>query len=64
LPGKKVLINTSHINHISFPDRSVVIVLASQAIESAPAYDPSQLVTPDYEVQLFNHYGQAKDASL
>ena len=38
-------------------DRSVAVMLTRQAIESAPAYDPSKLITPSYEVQLFKHYG-------
>ena len=59
LPGKKVLLQTMRIDHISWLERSVIVTLARQAIESAPAYDPSQLITPDYEVQLFKHYGKA-----
>jgi hypothetical protein len=62
LPGKKVLVHTSHIDHISFPDQSVAITLPRDVIASAPAYDPSQLITPDYEVQLFKYYGEAKAA--
>ena len=38
-------------------DRSVAVLLAQRAIESAPDYDPSKLITPSYEVQLFKHYG-------
>ena len=57
LPGKKVLLQMMRIDHISWADRSVAVMLARQAIESAPAYDPSKLITPSYEVQLFKHYG-------
>jgi hypothetical protein len=45
------------IDHISWAGRSVAVLLTKQAIESAPAYDPSKLITPGYEVQLFKHYG-------
>jgi uncharacterized protein YrrD len=62
LPGKKVLIHTSHIDHISFADRSVTVALPRQVIASAPPYTSSETITPDYEVQLFKHYGQAKAA--
>ena len=57
LPGKNVLLQMMRIDHISWVDRSVVVMLSRQAIESAPAYDPSKLITPSYEVQLFKHYG-------
>ena len=57
LPGKKVLLQMMRIDHISWADRSVAVMLTRQAIESAPAYDPSKLITPSYEVQLFKHYG-------
>ena len=62
LPGKKVLVQTSRIHHMSWPERSVALTLKRQAIESAPAYDPTRLITPDYEVQLFKHYGQGMAA--
>ena len=45
------------IDHISWADRSVAVLLTQHAIESAPTYDPSKLITPAYEVQLFKHYG-------
>ena len=57
LPGKKVLLQTMRIDHISWAERSVAVLLSQQAIQSAPAYDPSRLITPTYEVQLFKHYG-------
>ena len=57
LPGKKVLLQTMRIDHIGWAERSVAVMLSKQAIESAPAYDPSRLITPGYEVQLFKHYG-------
>jgi uncharacterized protein YrrD len=57
LPGKKVLLQTMRIDHISWAERSVAVMLTQEVIESAPAYDPSKLITPAYEVQLFKHYG-------
>lgn len=62
LPGKKVLMQTARIDRINWAEQSVAVMLTRQAIESAPAYDPSQLITPDYEVALFKHYGEAKAA--
>ena len=57
LPGKKVLLQTMRIDHISWAERSVAVLLTQEAIESAPAYDHSKVITPAYEVQLFKHYG-------
>jgi len=57
LPGKRILLQTMRIDHISWGEQSVAVILPRQAIESAPAYDPSQLITPAYEIQLFKHYG-------
>ncbi|MFY4730553.1 PRC-barrel domain-containing protein [Nitrospira sp. BLG_2] len=58
LPGKKALVQTARIKHINWHSRSVTMSLTRQAIQSAPAYDPSMLITPDYEIQLFKHYGK------
>ncbi|MDH4153781.1 MAG: PRC-barrel domain-containing protein [Nitrospira sp.] len=57
LPGKRVLVSSAWIDHISWTDRSVVMTLSQEAIQSAPAYDPSKLITPEYELELFEHYG-------
>ena len=57
LPGKRTLLQIMRIDHISWTERSVAVMLQRHAIESAPAYDPSQLITPAYEIQLFKHYG-------
>jgi hypothetical protein len=60
LPAKKVLVGTARIDQISWADESVAVSLPKKAIESAPAYDPSILITPDYELELFKHYGSAR----
>jgi len=59
LPGKKVLLQTARIDHISWAERSVAVMPSRRVIESAPAYDPSKPITPTYEVELFKHYGKA-----
>jgi sporulation protein YlmC with PRC-barrel domain len=62
LPGKKVLVRMSHIDRIEWAEQAVVLTLARQAIEGAPPYDPSELITPDYEVRLFTYYSQTRAA--
>jgi uncharacterized protein YrrD len=56
LPGKKVLVPTGRVMQIDWDTRSVSMSLPRHAIQSAPSYDPAQLITPDYEVRLFTHY--------
>ena len=58
LPGKKVLVQTGRIQRIDWQSQSVTMALTRHAIESAPSYDPSQLITPSYELELFKHYGK------
>ena len=58
LPGKKVLVQTGRIKQIDWQSQSVTMSLTRHAIQSAPAYDPSMLITPDYEIELFTHYGK------
>ena len=58
LPGKKVLVQTGRIKQIDWQSQSVTMSLTRHAIQSAPAYDPSMLITPDYEIRLFTHYGK------
>ena len=58
LPGKKVLVAPAWIDYISWANQSVVTKLTQDAIQSAPPYDPSKVITPEYEVDLFKHYGQ------
>lgn len=62
LPGKKVLVQTNRIRRIDWTGRSVVLTVSRHTIESAPAYDAAELITPDYEVQLFKHYSQDRAA--
>jgi len=52
-----VLVDTSRIERIDWAEGMVTVALARSAIESAPPYDPTELITPAYEVELFKHYG-------
>lgn len=58
-PGKHIIINPAWIQRIFWRDRSVALDLTVDAIKSAPAFDPSKIISRDYETQLFNHYGRA-----
>lgn len=57
LRGKKILIAPTWIEKVKWAERIVRVSLPRAAIESAPAYDPSKLISREYEVKLFEHYG-------
>lgn len=56
-PGKKVLIPSGQVTSISWMDRKVFVSLTRDGIQSAPAYDPSKIISRDDEVALFRYYG-------
>ena len=62
LPGRKVLLAPAWVQSISWSARDIVVDLDAETIRTAPDYDPSALITPDYEVRLYGHYGKAVPA--
>jgi hypothetical protein len=61
-PGKKVLFAPRWIQHIDWQDGKVRVNLLRDIIQNAPEYDPSVPITRQYEVSLFDYYGQYLDA--
>ncbi len=57
LQEKRILLQIMRIDYIVWAERSVAVILQQHATKPPPAYDPSQLITPAYEIQLFKHYG-------
>lgn len=62
LPGKDVLLSPAWIQRISWSKRKIEVRLTRQAIESAPTYDESQIISPEYEKALYEHYGMQAEA--
>lgn len=62
LPGRTVLISPAWIKAVDWPDRSITVDLDRDAIKSAPEYDPSKVITAEYEARLFAHYGKSLPA--
>src|SRR5208283_6152285 len=58
LPGKKVLVSPAWIERVSWAESKVYTGLAREAIQEAPEYIESRLVTRDYENRLYLHYRQ------
>jgi hypothetical protein len=60
LSDRRVLLNPAWIESVDWPMRNVVVNLEREAIHSAPAYDPRSVISRDYEIKLFEHYGRQK----
>ncbi|MDH3387752.1 MAG: PRC-barrel domain-containing protein [Gammaproteobacteria bacterium] len=58
LPGKHVLLAPVWIHSIDWRAREVIVNLERQAIESAPAYNRKILISNEYELALYKHYGK------
>lgn len=56
--GESVLLPPRLATNVSFNDRTVSLDLERRAVRESPPWDPSQEITPAYEVALFEHYGQ------
>jgi len=56
--GKKVLIAPAWIQSVDWIRKVVTVDLTRESIESAPAYDPSEVISRDYQVALYGHYGK------
>jgi hypothetical protein len=57
-PGKKVLVSPAWIERVSWADSKVYTGLTREAIQNAPEYVESELITREYENRLYFHYGR------
>jgi len=57
LAGKRALLAPPWIERIDWSTHEVVTTLTRDAIQTAPAYDPSMIISRDYQVALYKHYG-------
>jgi uncharacterized protein YrrD len=58
LPGKRVLIAPTWIGQVDWSRQEVTVEQDRDAIEAAPPYDPAQVISHEYQVALYEHYGQ------
>lgn len=61
LPGKRVLIPRRWITEISWTERLVYVELTTDEIKDSPGYDPSEPVSREYEIKLYEHYGRPRN---
>jgi hypothetical protein len=56
------LITPQSIEAVDWPGRSITVDLDHDAVKSAPEYDPSNVITAEYEARLSAHYGKSLPA--
>jgi hypothetical protein len=61
LPGRKVVISPSWITNVDWAMKEVTVKLTREAIENAPEYDQKQLISREYELEVFRHYSSSLD---
>lgn len=57
LPGRHVLIAPTWLRRIDWARREVSVDLTREAIETAPGYDRSKVISRDQQLALYEHYG-------
>lgn len=62
LSGRDVLFACPWIEGIDWFGGEVMIALDREAIETAPAYDSSQVISREYQIELYKHYGRHYEA--
>jgi hypothetical protein len=58
LPGRRVLVSPDWVERVSWDEHKVFVNLTREAIKNSPEYDPSALITREYEDALHGHYGR------
>jgi hypothetical protein len=58
LPAKKVLVARDWVERVSWDERKVFVNLTREQVRNSPEYDPSALITREYEDALHTHYGR------
>ena len=56
--GKKVLVAPDWASRVSWPERTVYVDLARDAIEKSPEWNPTEAFRREYETRLYEHYGR------
>lgn len=56
--GKNVLISPAWIEKVNWSENNVYVDQEADVIENSPEYNPEKPVDPDFEVNLFKHYGR------
>ncbi len=60
LPGKKVLVAPQWITEVNESESKVHVGLTREEVKNSPEFDPTAPVNREYEVRLYDYYGQPK----
>ena len=59
LPGRHVLMSPAWVEQVDWAKRHFEIELPKELVKNAPEYGPEQIISRDYELALYRHYGKA-----
>lgn len=62
LPGKHVLVAPDWVDKVSWQERKVFVDLTQDAVRNSPDFRHHSLMSPEYEVDLYSHYGRSISA--
>ncbi|HCE46299.1 MAG TPA: photosystem reaction center subunit H [Lentisphaeria bacterium] len=62
LPGRRVLISPKWIKSVSWIEDKVFVDISRDAVRKSPEYDPSKLISLDYERKLLEHLSKPEGA--
>lgn len=58
LPGKKFLLSPAWVKGIDWTRRELRLSLPDDVVRNAPEYDPDRVISRDYELELYKHFGK------
>lgn len=58
LPGRHVLVAPAWIREVDWAAHEVAVDLPQEAVRSAPPYERGEVISRDYQVALYRHYGR------
>jgi len=56
LTGRKVVVSPTWITDVDWLRNEIVVKLSRELIKNAPEYDPSRLISKEYELEVYKHY--------
>ena len=64
IPGKHVRIAPTWIRQIDWVKQVVTVDLNYEVIKTAPSYDPAKVISQEYQIALFEHYGLSYEEEI
>jgi hypothetical protein len=55
--GKHVLLSPYAVKGVNLADQQIAVEVRREQVESSPPWEPAEVINPDYEKRLHNHYG-------